>query len=273
MHLSIDHALSVSYRRDQYGDKMRYVARITLVKGIPFYGFHVGYRFFLKIYMFNPIVMTRLADLLQQGAIMKQKFQPYEAHLQYLLQFMTDYNLYGCNYLDSSVTRFRSPVPKHDEGSNSSHLWHDWSIPANLVTNESNLPRVSHCSIEVDICVQDILNRKLVQERPLHHDFIERTNPLPNDLKLVHSMAGLWKDETKRRKRKMQNLGPGNSPFPPKFLFQCPQMHALRNPKAGSMKRSFEIKFGVSSQLRETLTASLSSVSRPSQSLGRLKRK
>ncbi|KAF4966020.1 hypothetical protein FSARC_6220 [Fusarium sarcochroum] len=217
-HLSIDHALAVSYRRDQKGDSARFVARITLVKGIPFYGFHVGYRFFLKIYMFNPIVMTRLADLLQQGVIMKHKFQPYEAHLQYLLQFMTDFNLYGCDYLEASSTRFRSPVPEHDQSSNSSHLWHSRSIPEEYITDETTLPRSSHCSIEVDICVQDIINRKRVKERPLHHDFTERTNPLPGDMKLVYSMAGLWKDETKRRKRKMQDSDEGSSPFPPEVL-------------------------------------------------------
>ncbi|KAL6409818.1 DNA polymerase zeta subunit [Ilyonectria robusta] len=218
LHLSIDHALAVSYRRDQYGDNARYVARITLIKGVPFYGFHVGYRFFLKIYMFNPIVMTRLADLLQQGVIMKHKFQPYEAHLQYLLQFMTDYNLYGCDNLDVSTTRFRSPVPEHDQGSNSVHLWHSRSIPTDHITDETALPRVSHCSIEVDICVHDILNRKLVKQRSLHHDFVERINPIPEGLKLVHSMAGLWKDETKRRKRKMQDPGQGSTPFPPEVL-------------------------------------------------------
>ncbi|KAM6535632.1 DNA polymerase zeta [Fusarium falciforme] len=217
-HLSIDHALAVSYRRDKKGDNARFVARITLVKGVPFYGFHVGYRFFLKIYMFNPVVMTRLADLLQQGVIMKQKFQPYEAHLQYLLQFMTDFNLYGCDYLDASSARFRSPVPEYDQGLNSTHLWHTRSIPEGYITDETTLPRASHCSIEVDICVQDIINRKKVRERPLHHDFTERTNPIPGDMKYVYSMAGLWKDETKRRKRKMQNPGPGSSPFPPEVL-------------------------------------------------------
>ncbi|CRK15114.1 hypothetical protein BN1723_010541 [Verticillium longisporum] len=51
LHLSIDHALAVSYRRDQYSGNAKFVARVTLVKGIPFYGFHVGYKFFLKIYM------------------------------------------------------------------------------------------------------------------------------------------------------------------------------------------------------------------------------
>ncbi|KAJ2970500.1 hypothetical protein NQ176_g8155 [Zarea fungicola] len=218
LHLSIDHALAVSFRRDEKGLNARFVARITLVKGVPFYGYHVGYRFFLKIYMFNPMVMTRLADLLQQGAIMKQKFQPYEAHLQYLSQFMIDYNLFGCDYLDASRTVFRAPVPAHDDGSNSSHLWHNLSIPPGHITDDEKLPRVSHCSIEVDICVQDITNRNLVQERQLHHDFIERINPLPNDVKLVHSMAGLWKDESARRKRRMPGIKRGRTPFPPEAL-------------------------------------------------------
>ncbi|KAI1818547.1 DNA polymerase family B [Poronia punctata] len=221
LHLSIDHALAVSYRRNVYDGQHRYVARITLVKGIPFYGFHVGYRFYLKIYMLNPVVMTRLAELLQQGAVMKQKFQPHEAHLQYLLQFMADYNLYGCGYVDARRVRFRGPVPEPeaDESFGSStHLWHSHSVPRPFITDEPDLPRMSHCSIEVDICVQDIANRHEIRERQLHHDFVERKNPLPADMKLVHSMAGLWKDETKRRKRRMQSSTAGSSPFPPEVL-------------------------------------------------------
>ncbi|KAG8166676.1 hypothetical protein KVR01_002365 [Diaporthe batatas] len=219
LHLSIDHALAVSYRKDTYSDHAKYVARITLAKGVPFYGFHVGYRFFLKIYMFNPVVMTRLADLLRQGVIMKRKFQPYEAHLQYLLQFMCDYNLYGCDYLESTKVRFRSPVPQYsDDDESSLHLWHSQSVSPDIITEDYTLPRVSHCSIEVDICVQDILNRKMVNERRLHHDFVEKDHPVPASLKLVHSMAGLWRDETKRRKRRMQITAPGSSPFPPEVL-------------------------------------------------------
>lgn len=149
---------------------------------------------------------------------MKRVFQPFEAHLQYLLQFMADFNLYGCGYIDCSKVSFRSPVPKYEELGNLSHLWHDHSIPRVLVTDENELPRVSHCSIEVDICVQDILNRKDVKARPLHHDFIEKLNPLAPDEKLVHSMAGLWRDETRRRKLKMSNSDPGSSPFPAEVL-------------------------------------------------------
>ncbi|KAH7037486.1 uncharacterized protein B0I36DRAFT_359172 [Microdochium trichocladiopsis] len=218
LHLSIDHALAVSYRRNVYDAKSKFVARITLVKGIPFYGMHVGYKFYLKIYMLNPLVMTRLSELLLQGVIMKQRFQPHEAHLQYLLQFMTDYNLFGCAYLDAKKTCFRAPVPHHKDGEESLHLWHSQSVPKRHITDDADLPRVSHCSIEVDICVQDILNRLEVHERRIHHDFIERKDPIPADMKLVHSMAGLWKDETKRRKRRMRNPDPGSSPFPPEVL-------------------------------------------------------
>lgn len=211
----------MSYRRNAYDGNSRYVARITLVKGIPFYGFYVGYRFFLKIYMLNPVVMTRLAELLQQGVIMKRVFQPYEAHLQYLLQFMTDYNLYGCAYIDAKRVCFRAPVPNNEDDDDDEvprHLWHSQSVPQRFITDDPNLPRVSHCSIEVDICVHDILNRHEIKERRLHHDFNEKNNPLPADAKLVHSMAGLWKDETKRRKRKMTNPTSGNTPFPPEVL-------------------------------------------------------
>ncbi|RDL36039.1 DNA polymerase [Venustampulla echinocandica] len=218
LHLSVDYALAASYRRNVADGKAKFVARITLVKGIPFYGFHVGYSYYLKIYMLDPMVMTRLADLLRQGAIMKQVIQPYEAHIQYLLQWMTDYNLYGCGYIDCRKATFRSPLPQYEEMSNSFHRWHDHSIPPQLVTDESELPRASHCSIEVDICVQDILNRREIKQRHLHYDFIERVSPIPADEKLVHSMAELWRDETRRRKSKMSNASPGDSPFPPEDM-------------------------------------------------------
>ncbi len=218
LHLSIDHALAVSYRRNVYDGNNKYVARITLVKGIPFYGFHVGYRFYFKIYTLNPLVMTRLSELLLQGVIMKRTFQPHEAHLQYLLQFMTDYNLYGCDYVEAQIVSFRAPIPKREDDEESAHIWHSQSVSTSCITDNADLPRVSHCSIEVDICVQDILNRHEIKERQLHHDFVERKHPLPSDMKLVHSMAGLWRDETRRRKRRTMNSNPGSSPFPPEAL-------------------------------------------------------
>ncbi|KAI9715895.1 MAG: hypothetical protein M1812_005715 [Candelaria pacifica] len=218
LHMSIDHALAISYRRNMYDGKTAFVAIITLVKGIPFYGYHVGYKFFLKIHMLNPLHMTRLADLLRQGSIMKKHIQPYESHMQYLLQWMCDYNLYGCGYIDCSKVRFRGPIPDHLEVDSDVHQWHNQSIPDGLLLEGDCFPRQSHCALEVDVCVQDILNRNEVRERPLHHDFIERHAPFAPDQKLVHSMAGLWRDETRRRKARMSTIAPGSTPFPPEVM-------------------------------------------------------
>ncbi|KAL8722242.1 MAG: hypothetical protein Q9225_001229 [Loekoesia sp. 1 TL-2023] len=218
LHLSIDHALAVSYRRNMYDGNTAFVAHISLVKGVPFYGFNVGYKFFLKIYMLNPLHMTRLSDLLRQGAVMKKILQPYESHMQYLLQWMCDYNLYGCAYIDCNEVRFRQPIPNFEDADSSAHHWHDRTISPSMTSDEDELPRQSHCSLEVDICVQHILNRLDVKARPLHHDFIERQQSFAHDEKLVQSMASLWRDETRRRKARMGDTNPGSSPFPPEVL-------------------------------------------------------
>ncbi|KAK3382010.1 hypothetical protein B0H63DRAFT_395770 [Podospora didyma] len=220
LHLSIDRALAVSYRNNDAkpNAQPRFVARITLVKGVPFYGFNVGYRYYLKIYMLNPVTMTRLADLLQQGLVMGQRFQPYEAHLQYLLQFMIDFNLYGCTYIEARKLTFRAPVPDPLNGDDCPRMWDSSTIPPELITEHFGLPRVSHCQLEVDMCVQDILNRTAVKERRLHHDFIELQYPMPPGIKLVPSMASLWKDETNRRKKRMAIADTGSSPFPAEVL-------------------------------------------------------
>ena len=149
---------------------------------------------------------------------MKKVIQPYESHLQYLLQWMCDYNLYGCAYINCSKVRFRSPVPDYLNIDSAIHHWHNQTIPSFLITNNETTPRQSHCSIEVDICVQHILNRLDVKSRPIHHGFVERKNPVATDEKLVQSMAGLWRDETRRRKARMGEIDPGSSPFPPDVL-------------------------------------------------------
>lgn len=218
LHLSIDHALAVSYRYNADGKKAAFVAHITLVKGIPFYGYHVGYRFFFKIYLLNPLYITRLADLLLQGAVMARPFQPYESHMQYIPQWMCDYNLYGCAYMRCSKVKFRSPVPEYLELTDLSHRWHDRSIQPDCISDETALPKQSHCSLEADVCVQDILNRVDIKERPMHHDFTEMLKPIAPNERLVPSMAGLWQDETRRRKKRLGIEEPGSSPFGPEEL-------------------------------------------------------
>jgi DNA polymerase zeta len=194
------------------------VAHITLVKGVPFYGYHVGWRFFFKIYLLNPWHMNRLEDLLHQGAVLKRPLQPYEAHMDYIPQWMCDYNLYGCEVMSCSNVKFRAPIPEYLELSNLDHHWHDRSIRLESILHDPALQKQSHCALEVDICVQDILNRLDAKARPLHHDFTELLKPVAFNERLVPSMAGLWQDETRRRKKKMGITDPGSSPFGPEEL-------------------------------------------------------
>ncbi|PVI06621.1 hypothetical protein DM02DRAFT_667492 [Periconia macrospinosa] len=215
---SIDHALASTYRRNPYDGKSIYVGHISLVKGVPYYGYHVGYKFFLKIYLLNPLHMTRFTDLLHQGFILNRVFQPYESHLQYLLQWMCDYNLYGCAYINCAKVQFRGPVPDSEEIDITTHKWHDGSIPEDFIANPDQYPRQSHCTLEIDLCVQDILNRHELHYRPMHHSFNEASHELRPDEKYVPSMAGLWKDETIRRKLRMGLTDPSSSPFPTDVL-------------------------------------------------------
>lgn len=189
------------------------MAHITLVKGVPFYGYHVGYRFFFKIYLLNPIYTTRLADLLLQGAVMKRPIQPYESHIQYIPQWMCDYSLFGCAFMKCGKVTFRSPIPEYLDLPHLFHRWHDRSIPSEWISDESVLPKQSHCPLEADVCAQDILNRLEINERPIHHDFGEFLKPAVLNEKLVPSLAGLWQDEKRRRKKRLGLADPDSSPF------------------------------------------------------------
>ncbi|KAJ6085618.1 hypothetical protein N7499_005247 [Penicillium canescens] len=277
LHLSIDHALAISFRRNAYDRMTAFVAHITLVKGVPFYGYHVGWRFFFKIYLLNPFHMNRLTDLLHQGAVMKRPLQPYEAHMQYIPQWMCDYNLYGCAIMNCSNVKFRSPIPEYLELSNLDHRWHDRSIRPESIVQDPALQKQSNCALEVDVCVQDILNRLDIKERPLHHDFTELLKPVAFNERLVPSMAGLWQDETRRRKKKMGITDPGSTPFGPEELISmsadprnqsrggwiheeefremASQLAANEKRKDGNKETSFETFLDIDEQAKNVKTA------------------
>lgn len=114
--LSLNHALDVTQRRSG-ADKHKqpppqHVAFIVPCKAVPIYGYHVGYKPYLKVYITNPRNKTRTSELLRSGAVMQTKFDVFEAHVPYHLQFMLDANLYGCGWLEvSDAGRFRLPLP------------------------------------------------------------------------------------------------------------------------------------------------------------------
>lgn len=219
MTTSINHALSISFRRNPFqGLQNSYVAYMSVIKGVPFYGYHVGYRNFLKIYLRNPNHMTRLADLLTQGAILARVIQPYESHMQYIAQWMCDYNLYGCGLMDCEKVRFRGPVPSVQETINIEDPWNEATIASGWILDEQECPKESLSPIEIDIKVEDIMNRRQMDTRDIHHDFNERFFKAAQDYKFVPSMAGLWKEESIRRKKRMGLNSETNTPFPPEAL-------------------------------------------------------
>ena len=165
------------------------------------YGFHVGWQFYLKIYMLNPAYMQRLAYILRDGSIMGRSMQPYEVHIPYLLQFMADYGLYGCGWVECQTVTFRNPVPDDDDGEKRL-AWNSSTIPDCLITCSEDKPRLSRCALEIDLLAHQILNRHTIEPRLLHYDFIERRHCILPNQKLVHSMAELWRDEEKRLEKK-----------------------------------------------------------------------
>ncbi|KAG0037270.1 DNA polymerase zeta [Podila clonocystis] len=112
--MSLNHAAAITFNAPQDLRKSQYVAAITPVKGIPFYGYYVGYSYFLKIYLFNPDFESRIVELMRSGAIMATHFQPFEAHVPYKLQFFIDYNLYGMGWLELEDALLRNDVPVHE---------------------------------------------------------------------------------------------------------------------------------------------------------------
>ncbi|RUP45362.1 hypothetical protein BC936DRAFT_148271 [Jimgerdemannia flammicorona] len=240
---SLNHAMALSYNRSPTNPyKSQFIAAIVLVKGVPFYGYHVGHRYYLKIYFLNPAHRQRVADLLQSGAVMGMSLQPHEAHIPFELQFMMDYNLFGMGMVrigrrgvepDEGV-RFRAPLPERarvlapegdEEGENAEpRVYTVETVPERLVWAESVAGQVSYaarkvarCEIEVDTAVMAILNRDQVKERDIHANLTEAWGVLKGageeeegagfgggevEAKLVKSLAVLWEDESRRREHK-----------------------------------------------------------------------
>ena len=89
------------------------IQSIRLVKGTPFYGYHVGFAYYLRIaFLKQSHRWTLLKMLGEEDLILKRKFKVYEAHLGFELQFMCDFGLGGCGWLDIHDARFREPLRK-----------------------------------------------------------------------------------------------------------------------------------------------------------------
>ncbi|XP_071115137.1 uncharacterized protein [Haliotis cracherodii] len=217
---SLDKAINVA--NNSAKSDVQHVFKISIVSGIPMYGYHAKEEEFLKIYMFNPSSVKKAADLLLGGAVMNKPFQPHEAHIPYNLQLFIDYNLYGMNLINAAAVKFRrdreedndprrnlteqGPSSLDDSDSTprtpllgsgesldhsgintpSRRMWDTLHIPSELML-DGDVSRQTTCQLEVDVVAADILNR-------LEVDANIGANP---------GLAAIWEDEKQRRR----NLG------------------------------------------------------------------
>jgi DNA polymerase zeta len=104
---------------------------------------------------------------------MGRKFQPFDAHIPYHLQFMIDYNLYGMNLVHYGAVKFRhtllesvncvSPVSSSSLGGRNSissssgvkTVWNLSQLPHCMFSNF--LEKVTVTELEIDVCVTDII--------------------------------------------------------------------------------------------------------------------
>lgn len=174
---------------------LRFVASVALCRGCPVYGYSIGYQAFLKVLLLLPLYKTRLFKLLSLGSIdfahlaSGGPIRIYEAHLNYLMQFLADFNLQPCGWLDLRRCNFRSPLILHSslplaplKEFLSKH------IASNNILHAGNYPRMGRSLLEIDCHAGDILNRQLLEERLGHNDFSEFLRPLPKDQLYLSSL-------------------------------------------------------------------------------------
>ncbi|KAH7883594.1 hypothetical protein F5I97DRAFT_2041862 [Phlebopus sp. FC_14] len=191
--VSLNHAIALSIKRNPYSQNSQFIRAVLLVKGVDFYGFHASYTPFLKILLADPAFVNRAVTLMRSGTVMRTKYRVYESHLGYLLQFMCDFGLYGCGWI------------------NLREVWQRGLEERDITTLESasfkTSPhfRQSRMPLEVDVVAHQILNRHLLSARSVHYQLAIPAPPLPSE-PVVLSVRELWEDE--RRRRAAKGLSP-----------------------------------------------------------------
>lgn len=183
-------SLNVAFRRDPK-KPAKFIADISLCKAVPFYGFHVGWKLFLKVSLLNPSYMFKCTDLLRSGAVFGTQFQLYEAHIPYFLQFFADFNLYGCGMLRICDCVFRG-----DQAKIASRL--EPRLSQSRRIKVSDLPPISFSNIELDISAAWIDNRLDLDRFDIHTD-LSHEQLIPPDHKYLSSMRGIWQEDKLRR--------------------------------------------------------------------------
>jgi len=183
---SLNYAIAVSLKRNPQSPKSRYVRAVVLVKGIHFYGFNTGYSPFLKIHIVDPALVSRAVAIMQSGSVMGTPFHTFESHLSYVLQFLCDFGLYGCGWVQLEDVWQRG-VDEDVEDPTSGPFF-----KPSVYFRQSRMP------LEFDTIAPLIMNRQNISPRHLHHKLVIPQPPSSSE-PLVLGVRELWDDERRRR--------------------------------------------------------------------------
>lgn len=132
---------------------------------------------------------------------MSTQFRVYESHLSYILQFLCDFGLYGCGFIELEDVFERCAQAEEQP----ELVFSVSSTP--IPFKPSSYFRESRLPLEVDAIAPHILNRRRLAARNMHHR-LEIPAPLLPSEPLVVGVRELWEDERNRR----QTLGLDPSP-------------------------------------------------------------
>ncbi|CAN6620817.1 DNA polymerase zeta catalytic subunit [Trichomonascus vanleenenianus] len=188
LYVTLNHAIAEAFKRNKNDV---YIASIQLCKAVPFYGYHVGWQKYLKIYLLSPRYTAKAVELLRGGTIMRTVHQVYESHIPYSLQFFADFNLYGCGWLKLSGVYYRDSLPS------------DITPNIGKKLEPSAFPKTGIAEIEVDITADMIANRldSVEQFTSAELKYFDSTK-LPEQEKCVSSLNELWIELARRRQEK-----------------------------------------------------------------------
>jgi len=209
--LSLDAAMAAAFGRFQHGDNKRskFVHKVEVVTGRPFYGYHTAKQVFVKVSAYNPTDVRKMATQLQGGHILGRTFQCYESHVPYLLQFFVDHDICGMGRinLNSFVHRSRARDARLDgveRRIQQDVLWDATiasgfavraettpavvrsdvaSLVGGVSDGQTSLPRVSWCDIEADtsacFITREAMAAELTSPRRGGNDRGTRTSETP----------------------------------------------------------------------------------------------
>lgn len=185
---------------------LRFVAAVEYCRGSPVYGYHLGYKQVLKVLLLLPLYKTRLVKLITSnkvdvwnfdGKLKKTYGVPnlYEAHIPYTSQFLADFNLYGCGYLNVEECHFRLPIVGHSNVD----LYPLKDYLSRIVTKNNVLlptryPRIGRSLLEIDITSGQILNRMNLVQRTNHNDLSEFNSKMPAESIYLSSLKFTFED-------------------------------------------------------------------------------